>query len=873
MKKNTCYLKILSTPALVAIMFFCEFALMLIFELTKDVLAPHISKWESHAVTIFFSSIIAAMVSLFIVKYGKKLCARLQQNEIKYRRLIETTNEGICEIDRTGKVVFANQCLRDMLGYTESEMLGLSFIDDLIFPEDRQEMKDKVAICMTKGFAESYDQKFRKKSGEQLWIINSATPFMNENGAVTGAFIMMMDITERKCMEDVLWETNRKLEKATTFASKMAVNAEQANIAKSDFLANMSHEIRTPMNGVIGMTNLLLDTKLEDMQRRYAENIQSCGESLLALINDILDYSKIEAGKLDLEVIDFDLRTLLDDFAAMLSIRAHEKNLEFICVAAPDVHTLLRGDPGRLRQILVNLAGNAVKFTSKGEVAVKAILISETDGDVVLRFSIKDTGIGIPLEKQGMLFHKFTQIDSTITRKFGGSGLGLAISKQLSEMMGGEIGLISEDGKGSEFWFTVRLAKQTTLAKTKVLLDGIAGLHILVVDDNATNRDVLSCQLKAWGVVAEEAVDGPAALSMLYKARDAGTPFVGAILDMQMPGMSGDVLAQTIKADETFKDIRLILMTSINERGDAKRMQHIGFVAYLTKPMRQSELYDCLSIAFNKTAEALPAQPIITSHSIREMHRSNIRILLAEDNIINQQVALGVLNKFGLVADAVTNGSEVIKDLETISYDLVLMDVQMPDMDGYTATQQIRNPQSAVINHQIPIIAMTANAMQGDKERCMAAGMNDYISKPISPDALIAVLDKWLPGYNEKAGNLRQSQEVISGGTSIFNYDDMMERLQDKNLVQKVTDIFIDDIPKQINALKQAVLAQDYKNAELLVHGIKGAAANVSTECIRNTASKIELAARAADLATMSSLLPELENQFKIAVKEIQNRI
>jgi len=839
-------------------------------------------RWISQTVTpIHYQGRPAILGNAMDITDHKRAEDELRLSETKFRTLYDSTSDAVMLLDEKG-FSDCNKATLAMFGYATREEFCPKH-PSVLSPPQQPCGKDSmvlanqmIATAMEKGSIH-FEWMHKRNDTGKTFLADVLLNAMELDGKPVVQAVVR-DISARKRAEAELLETNRHLEEATTRANDIAVQAEMASIAKSEFLANMSHEIRTPMNGVIGMTGLLLDTELNDEQRKYTEIVRASGESLLTIINDILDFSKIEAGKLEMETLDFDLRALLDDFAATLALRTHDKGIEFICAAAPDVPAYLRGDPGRLRQILTNLTGNAVKFTHKGEIAVRAGLVSETDDEAVLRFSIKDTGIGIPAEKQALLFQKFTQADASTTRQYGGTGLGLAISKQLAELMGGEIGVISEGGHGSEFWFTAHLAKQAEWERDVTPPADIRGVHILIVDDNATNREVLITQFKAWGVRAEETPDGPTALQALYLARDADDPFRAAILDMQMPGMDGAVLARIIKADETLKDTRLVLMTSLGQRGDAKKMEEIGFAAYLTKPARQSELFGCLSAVLALTATAQPAQPIVTRHAIREMRRGAVRILLAEDNITNQQVALGIIKKIGLSADAVANGAEALKTLETLPYDLVLMDVQMPVMDGLEATRNIRDPKSAVRNHQIPIIAMTAHTMQGDRERCLQAGMNDYVTKPVDPQALMEALEKWLPretaATKEQLPGKPKDTPPVSAQepeVPVFDKAGMMSRLMDdEDLASTVIEAFLDDVPKQIEALRGYLETGDATFAERQAHTIKGASANLGGEALRAVAFEMEKAAKAGNLEYVKSHLPELENQFT-RLKEAMN--
>jgi len=704
-------------------------------------------------------------ITFILTKAAKNISRReeiekkLQENEKKTRTILETIPDSVLMYDIQGYPEYLNPAFNHCFGWLLSELKGkyIPFV-----PDDQKELTSKkIKELYESGGPVRFESKRLTKTAQILDVQISAAIVKDSSEDPKGMVVSLVDITERKEVEKAiqkakddtetankkLIDANIHLERAIEQTKAMAKEAEQANIAKSNFLANMSHEIRTPMNGVLGMTGLLLDTELNAEQREFTKIIQNSGESLMSIINDILDFSKIEAGKFDLETIDFDLRLALDEVTDLIGMKAIKEDLEYVAMISPEVPSLLCGDPGRLRQILNNLVGNAVKFTEKGEIAVIATLKNENATHVTIHFSVTDTGIGIPKDRIDEIFQSFSQADTSTTRKFGGTGLGLTISKKLVEMMGGQIGVKSREGKGSEFWFTAVFEKQQEGREKKLILPkDISGKRILVVDDNATNRYVFREQLKSWGCRHKEVSSGKQALEELRHAITNNDKFEIAILDMQMPEMDGETLGKFIKEDPDLKNTILVMMTSIAQRGDTKRIEKIGFAAYLNKPIKQSQLYNCLATVSGKHQDATKVSPvpIVTHYSLLEDQKHRVRILLAEDNMINQRVTRKILGKLGYNVDTVVNGKEAVESLKSIFYDFVLIDCQMPEMDGYEATYEIRNPESKVLNHNIPIIALTAHAMKGDREKCLNSGMNDYITKPVKLKELNTIIDKWI---------------------------------------------------------------------------------------------------------------------------------
>ena len=717
---------------------------MAAYELLISFWFPHLTVRQSHAIAVVLVALCLALPAFYFLRRSSGSQASHTngstiEERIMLRALIDNLPDSLYVKDAESRFVVANLAVARQVGAkSPEELVGKNDFDlypkniATAFFEDEQKI-----IQSGRPLINREETGMNLQTSQTQTRLTTKVPLRDENGRVTGIAGIGRDITELKRAEAKLI---RALEAA-----------EVARLAKSEFLANMSHEIRTPMNGIIGMTELALETRLTPDQRDYLEMVKSSADSLLTLLNDILDFSKIEAGKLDFETIHFSLRNNLDETINLLGFRAHQKGLELACHILPDVPDALQGDPGRLRQVIANLVGNAIKFTSTGEVVLRVEIDSESQDCVVLHFAVSDTGIGIPEEKQQDIFEAFTQADNSMTRTYGGTGLGLTICARLVSMMGGSIWVESEPGKGSTFHFTARLGLQEASSRRAEPLteEQLRDVPVLIVDDNATNRRILEETLIAWRMKPSLAEGGREGLALLREAQQQGSPFPLVLLDAQMPEMDGFQIARAIKRDAKLANTVVIMLTSAGLRGDAARCHAAGIDAYLPKPVKRSDLLEAITMSLAPQDPAGRAAPLLTRHSLRE-HRRRLKILLAEDNRVNQILAQRLLEKRGHTVAVAATGKRALELLDNQHFDLVLMDVELPDMSGLDGVRTIRGRERAT-GDRIPIIAMTAHALPGDRERCVQAGMDGYVSKPLQTKQLFAAIESLLPNTIDSA--------------------------------------------------------------------------------------------------------------------------
>ena len=762
---------------------------------------------------------LAGQVGQFLER--ERAEAALRASERLTRQILTTAHDAFVAMDAHGVITDWNPAAEAAFGWTREQALGRDLADTIIPDSHRDAHRRGLERFLAVGDGPVLDRLVEltalHRDGHEFPVELTISPIRADSGFSFYAFLR--DITERRVAEGDL--------------AVARDDALEASRLKSNFLAMMSHEIRTPMNGVIGLTDLLLDTALEPKQRDYADGVRSSGETLLAVINDILDFSKIEADRIDLEVVDFDLRTLVEEVGGLLAEIAQAKDVELVTLLPPEIPTAVQGDPGRLRQILTNLVANAVKFTDSGEVVVRAEVAGLSAGETMIRFEVADTGIGIAEAAQAAIFEPFSQADASTTRSHGGTGLGLAISKRLVERMGGRIDLESEAGKGSRFSFRVPLR-----AQPEQRTDGprkrapLAGMRVLVVDDNATNRHILEDQVAAWGMDSRGVDSGPGALEMLRDADASGSAYDVALLDLHLPGMDGLELARAIRDDGALASIPLVLLTSGAVRGSTDAARDAGFSAYLTKPVRQSQLYDALATVLAAGADAA----LVTPYTISEDRaRSRRRLLVVEDNTFNQTVAVGMLAKLGYRADVAANGVEAVAAVGRFDYGAVLMDCHMPEMDGYAATAEIRSREGD--GTHMPIIAMTAAAMNGEREKCLAAGMDDYVSKPVSLEELERTLKRWLKG-----GAGPEADDPATFDPQMVAALRSLSADGEPDAFVALTTLFVASAVDLVETLRKAVAARDTRTVGDVAHTLKGSAANLGAAPLTDACRQLEAA-------------------------------
>ncbi|NTV13964.1 MAG: response regulator [Desulfobulbaceae bacterium] len=827
-----------------------------------------------------YGSAMTLMMLAFALTHRVDLMkATAEKAQKQYQTIFENAKEGIFRSSITGDLLLANPALAGIFGYESPEEMIASQPNLNKFyaiPEQRQELLEMVTA---KGSVAGFEAKILRRDGSIIHVEINANLIKNEKGEPQYLEGILADVTGRRKAEEMRLACD---------------SAEAANKAKSAFLATMSHEIRTPMNGIIGMTGLLLDSQLGTNQRDYAETIRTSAESLLTIINDILDFSKIEAGKFDLENVDFDLRHTLEEVHDLLILRARQKNIRFTITIDPNIPSLLFGDPGRLRQIIINLADNAIKFTSQGEVAVDVKLQSKDESEAILLLSVTDTGIGIPASLTTKLFEPFTQIDTSSTRKVGGTGLGLSISKQLVEIMGGQIGLESSEGIGTKFWFTTKLRRQQAKQKDAGIIQTLAwghDSHILLVDESAQHRDYLGRLLASWGYRRVVTMAGglQEIVAKLCQARQNEDPFQIVFLDQQVLGQGTASLLNEIRTDPSLRETRLALITAAEDQVDSGICTIKGFDGYLPKPLEEESLRDFLrTLSDGRRNNTHPGNPF-NRHSLGESRRRKTNILLVEDNQINQKVSIAILTRLGCLTQLASNGREALNALCNNSFDLILMDCEMPEMDGYEATRQIRRREETLGNHaeRAIIIAMTAHAMAGAREKCLAAGMDDFLSKPVAPEKLAEVLQKWLEAevQVEPPPPLAEGPEAspIAENAAAMASDlpeiatILLERLNDDHtLAQRIINIFLDDTPIKLAGINKSLSENQTAQARQLAHSLHGSCAVLGAKSMQVLMREVEHYCNLGNLpeariwlAKVGELYPLLEKDLRRALKAL----
>jgi two-component system sensor histidine kinase/response regulator len=777
----------------------------------------------------------------------------LRESEERFRTLSTSSPIGILQMDPHGNCVYANARWQALSGLTPEESLGRGWLG-AVHPEDRDRLQAAMQSASGDWIELEQEVRIQTPGGATRWVHGRATSMRREDGRLAGCVATVEDVTERKRAEEEMMRAKQA--------------AEDASRLKGEFLANMSHEIRTPMNGIIGMTELALDTQLTEEQQEYLGMVKSSADSLLTVINDILDFSKIEAGRFELTPSEFDLREVLRHTMKTLSLRAHQKALELACELEPEIPDMLVGDPARLRQVVVNLVGNAIKFTEQGEVAVHVAVESMSAEDCVVHFAVRDTGIGIAQDKQEMIFEPFAQADGSTTRKYGGTGLGLSISTRLVELMGGGMWVESAEGRGSTFHFTVKFGRRHApeLRPAPAPPETLAGLPVLVVDDNATNRRILERMLSGWSMKPAMADSAVAALAAMEWARQIRTPYPLVLIDCHMPEMDGFDLALRIKQDPGLAGATIMMLTSANRQGDVRRCQELGIVAYLIKPIDREELLEAILKALGEQVALCPPESPAPARPPIERSARRLEILLAEDNFVNQRLVMRCLEKRGHGVTVTSNGREALAALEKKRFDLVLMDLQMPEIDGFEATRAIRLQEQATGAH-LPIVAMTAHAMKGDRERCLAAGMDGYVSKPIEIRELIGVIESLTSASPEAA----PAGGDGTAGDGALDADAALGRLDgDAEVLAELAEAFVDDHARLLSEMRHAIATSDGRTLKAAAHSLKGSVGYFFARSAFDRAFALERMGRDGDLSKASEAFEALEEEMKRLVPALR---